>query len=399
MSTFAVTPSSAVVELPFSTETQPWAGDLGAFLRDQLALGMRNVRVTVTGSGPHRFTPVRLTPGLWLEIRVEPLATAKPPSWSPQPNTTGPALIELREGALILSNLVLRHEETSRLEHLISVDHGHLVLSRCQFIAPGSSAEFPGNLIAFTAASTQHYPNEPGRSLFSPSADRPVCRIHESVLITGGTALKAELGRGLVALTQCAIAAGTSAVELLPSAVSRQRFEADLILDRCTMASERSVIRLGPWTGKAPGPDRPWLITSQSCAFLAAYDRKSRETVLLRADADAIARGTVSWQAKDDAVDVDFFIAAADAPLPSNRPRDLQNQWMDYWGKPHISGRMTGPRGGSAPLIRLWERLRPGRVEPFDLILNPDRGMLNVGADLGWIGPKPRTARAPRARG
>jgi eukaryotic-like serine/threonine-protein kinase len=235
--------------------------------------------------------------------------------------------------------------------------------------------------------------------LFSSPVDRPVCRMHESVLITGGTALKAELGRGLLALTQCAVAAGANAIELLPSRVSRQRFEADLVLDRCTMASERSVIRLGPWPGLAPGPDRPWLITSQSCAFVAAYDRKSKETVLLRADADALARGTISWQARDDAVDVDFFIAATDAPLPTNPRRDLQLQWMRFWGEPHMAGHMTGPRGGSAPSVRLWERLRPGRVEPFDLILNPDRGILNVGADLGWIGPKPRTVRPVRARG
>ena len=90
----------------------------------------------------------------------------------------------------------------------------------------------------------------------------------ESVLISGGTALRVELGRGFVALTQCAIAAGTSAVELLPSRVSRQRFEADLVMDHCTMTSEHSIIRLGPWPGLPPGPDRPWLITSQNCAFL-----------------------------------------------------------------------------------------------------------------------------------
>ena len=95
VSTFAVTPSSDVSELTFSTESLPWSGDLGAFLRDQLTPGMRNVRVTVSGSGPHRFTPIRLPQGLWLEIRVEPLAAAEPPSWSPQPDSTGPALIEL----------------------------------------------------------------------------------------------------------------------------------------------------------------------------------------------------------------------------------------------------------------------------------------------------------------
>ncbi|HEX3448343.1 MAG TPA: hypothetical protein VHS97_08825, partial [Isosphaeraceae bacterium] len=254
VSTFDITPSSAVKELIFNTENRPWAGDLGAFLRDRLTPAMRNVRVTVAGSGPHRFTPVRLHQGLWLEIRVEPLVSAEPPSWSPQSDATGPALIELRGGALILSNFVLRHEETSRLEHLIHVEDAHLVLSRCQFVAPGSSADFPCDLIAFTAASTRPYPNDPNRLLFSFPVDRPVCRMDESVLITGGTALRAELGRGMIALTQCAFAAGTSAVELLPSRVSRQRFEADLVINRCTMTSERSVIRLGPWLGLPPGP-------------------------------------------------------------------------------------------------------------------------------------------------
>ncbi len=95
----------------------------------------------------------------------------------------------------------------------------------------------------------------------------------------------------MVALTECAIAAGVTGVELLPSKVSRHRFEADLVMDHCTMTSERSIVRIGPWLGLPPGPDRPWLITSRNCAFLAMYDRKTRETVLLRADADALAAG------------------------------------------------------------------------------------------------------------
>ena len=59
-SAFVVTPATAVVDLSFNTETLPWAGDLGAFLRDRITPTMKNVRVTVTGSGPHQFTPVRL---------------------------------------------------------------------------------------------------------------------------------------------------------------------------------------------------------------------------------------------------------------------------------------------------------------------------------------------------
>ncbi len=66
-----------------------------------------------------------------------------------------------------------------------------------------------------------------------------------------------------------------------------------------------------------------------------------------------------------------------------------------------MNGRMTGPRGaGSPPSVRFWDRLRPGRIEPADLVLNPDyhpdRDRLNVGADLVRLGITPRTARFVR---
>ena len=124
------------------------------------------------------------------------------------------------------------------------------------------------------------------------------------------------------------------------------------------------------------------------------YDRRARETVLLRADADALARGVVSWQASDDAIDVDFFTAVGDALPSASRPRDVHLQWIHFWGYRHMNGRITGPRGaGSPPSVRFFDKLRPGRVEPADLLLNrdyhPDRDTLNVGADLGWLGVTP----------
>jgi len=398
-------PVSDTVELTFDTEAPQWAGDLGAFLRDRLSPSVGHARVRVVGSGQHRFTPVRLARGLWLEIRVEPFAAAEPPSWSPDPNATGLAMIELEGGALVLSNFVLRHDETSRLPHLIHVEDGHLILSRCRFTAPGSTADYAGDLIVFRSVSTQPFSTDPNRPLFSSPVDLPICRLDETLLITGGTALRAELGRGLVALTQCAIAAGVTSVELLPARVRRDRFKADLVMDQCTLTSERSIIRLGPWSGVPPGPDRPWLITSRNCAFLAMFDRKTRETVLLRSDADALARGVVSWQASNDAADVDFFTAVGDGPAAQTRSRDVQQQWVHFWGYSHINGRMTGPRGtgNNAPSVQFWEKLHPGRVEPVDLILNPDyhpdRDRLDVGADLGRLGITRRTSRFGRPRG
>ncbi len=83
-----------------------WNGDLGAFLRDRVTAASRHVRVRVLGTGSHRFTPVTVPRGLTLEIQVVPQpAGADPPSWSPDPQATGAGLIELRDGALVLSNV------------------------------------------------------------------------------------------------------------------------------------------------------------------------------------------------------------------------------------------------------------------------------------------------------
>jgi len=399
----AVPPAGADnLELTFNTETLPWQGDLGAFLKDHLTEAVTHARVRVVGSGPHHFTPVRLARGLWLEIRVEPYSVAEPPSWSPEPQATGDALIELRGGALVLSNVVLRHEPSSRLHHLIHVEDGCLVLSHCRLTSPASSGEFAGDLIEFRSVTTQPRPTDPSRPFFSHSVDRPVCRLVDSLLITGGTALRAELGRGLIALSQCAVAAGRAAIELIPSKVARHRFEADLSLDHCTMTSERSIIAIGPWPGRAPGPDRPWLITSRNCAFLAMYDRPTRETVLLRADADALACGTVFWQATDDSADVDYFIATGEGLPPPHRLRDVQHQWVQFWGYTHMK-RVDGPRGpGSVPSVRFREKLRPGRVEPVELVLDPEyhpgRSQLTAGADLRRQGIALPPLRNGRAR-
>jgi serine/threonine-protein kinase len=388
--------SNTEIEFVFNTESQPWRGDLGGFLRDRLTPGLTLARVRVQGSGPHRFSPVKLPPGIRLEIRIEPVSGAEPPTWSPQEGATGTALIELQGGALVVSKLILRHEQSARLDHLIHVEDGDLVLSQCQLTAPVGSSDFTGNLIAFRSASTRPRPRNGDRPLFSIPIDRPVCRMIDCVLITGGRAVSAELGRGLVALTQCAVSAGTTAIELVPAKVARHRFEADLYLDYCTLTSERAIVRMGPWLGLAPGPDRPWLITSRNCAFLAVSGRPVRETLLLRCDGDALASGTIFWQASGDAADVDWFINVGDGP-PPNHARDVQIQWVGFWGRTHM-GRVFGPRGaGSPPSVRFRERLRAGQaVEPSHLILDPsyhpDRPELAVGADLSRQGIYPSAA-------
>jgi eukaryotic-like serine/threonine-protein kinase len=393
----APTPGGVAGEITFSTDTPPWNGDLGAFLRDGLSVRTKHTRVRVVGSGSYYFTPVVLPPGTSFEVRVETLPGTTRPTWSPRPQATGPALIKLDGGSLRLSNLVLRHDPAARLEHLIDVENGHLLLSHCELTAPAATDDFPGDLIRFRSATTAPLrENESATAIFASKVDRQVCRLIDSTLITGGCALEAELARGLVALSQCAIAAGRAAFALMPSKVARDRFAADLVLDHCTMASERAIVRMGPWPSLG-GPDRPLLISSRNCAFLATYDRRVRETVLLRSDTDSLAKGAVFWQAGGDAADVDCFIATGEGPSIVSRQRDARKDWMHFWGKSHITG-VTGPRSSAGgTTVRLFERLHPGHIEPADLVLDP-ASRHDVGADLARQGIMPPPARAGRQR-
>ena len=400
-------PAADLVELTMNTAESPWNGDLGAFMRDRLSANTKHVRIHVTGSGTHDFTPVNLPRGIQLEIRVDSatIPGAEPLSWSSVPNTRESVLIEVQGGALVLSGLVLRHDPESRLTELISAQDAHLVLSRCQLTVPPSSPGMTGGLIAFRAATTESRPSDRVHPVFDSPVDRPVCRIVNSVLISNGTALRAELGRGLIALTQSAVAGGESALELVPARVSRNRFEADLSIDRSTIVSDRTIIRLGAWPGLLPGPDRPWLISSRSCVFWTLSDRRvrDRDAVLLRADADALAGGALFWQARNDVNELDLVTAAGDTPPPPNRARDAQLQWVNLCASNHMNP-VSGPHGvNGAHIVQFLERLRLGRavrveeLVPADLILEPDhhsgRSELDVGADLTLQGIAPRSVR------
>ena len=123
--------------------------------------------------------------------------------------------------------------------------------------------------------------------------------------------------------------------------------------------------------------------------------------MLLRVDEEAMALGTVFWQGSGDAAEVDAFTAVGTEP-PSGRPRDVVFQWVNFWGGNHMLD-ITGPRTGSnLPSVRLAERLRPGRIEPSDLILDPDyhpgRAQLGVGADLSRQGIHRRAGAGGRRR-
>jgi serine/threonine-protein kinase len=381
-------------DMTMNTAEPGWAGDLGAFLRRNVRPETRHVRVRVVGTGSHRFTPVRLPEGITLEIQVEAAPGAELPSWSPDPQATGPGMIELRGGALVLSNVILRHDPASKLESLLALEDAHLILHRCQVTVLPDSGATAGDLIVFRAPTTRPMSDHPGNAVFRAPVDRPVCRMIDTVLIGHRAAIRAELGRGLVALSNCAVASDEIAVALDPSKVARRAFEADLWLDRCTLAAARSILGLGPWRGLAPGPDRPWLISSKQCAFLTLSEARTREAALLRVDAEAFAGGSLFCQSDGDAYEVDRTVAAGEGQAEPAGPREARTQWEQFWGSNHLSRPVTVPRG---PSFRLLERPRPGRLEPPDLILDPQfhpqRPQLDVGADLRILSIAPRPFR------
>ncbi len=327
-----------------------------------------------------------------LEISVDAPPSAELLSWSPDPQARGSGLLVVNGGSLVLSNVILHLEPDSQVQSLLDVNDGHLVLLRCQLTVPPGSSNVSGELIAFRATTTKPLPETPGVSPFLVPVNRPVCRLIDTILIGRRAAIRAEMARGLIALTRCAVAAEDTAIELNPVGVARVLFDDDLWLERCTVVAGRSIVRLGQWGGKRPGPDRPWLVNSRHCAFLNLSDAKAREAVLLRGDADTIAGGCLFWQADGDAYELDQVTAAGDVPAPPTRSRDLGNQWAQFWGS-NRSARISGPRVTG---FRLRERVRPGWMEPPDLILYS--APLDVGADLLSLGVTPRPARSTTPR-
>jgi len=383
-------PEGGTEELVFDADSAEWNGDLGAFLREKAVAPARRLRVRVRGAGIKRFSPVRLPDGMILAMEVEKPKGPDVP-WLvlvAETKEPGRALIELHGGALRLSEFRIQAEDDCKLESLLDVDDGFLVLQGCELTGPQPADPSPTRLISYRAATTRPWPVE--SELFTTPWDRPVCLLSECILITGGAGIRAEVGLGFVGLSNCVVAARRDVVSLAPSLVARDRFSADLRFDHCTIAAGAAVVRMAAWPGTAPGPDRPWLISSSNTAYL---DLLTRESVLLRADAEAIAQGQVFCQENNDAVEVVGFAEAGEAPLP-NRSRDIVPQWINLWGINHIRG-VTGPRlGTTSASVRFFERPRPGRIGPADLMLDrnhsPGRASLDVGAPPTLLNGRPR---------
>jgi len=379
-------------ELTFDADAPgPWGGDLGAFLRANAPPPGGTLKVHAVGSGVRPITPTRFPDGSTVEIRVDPFPPPpakpgdpeRPPlTFEPAPGATGEALLSLDGGWLAISGMRLRTSAPTALESLVRVRDGWLALKRCELAIPRAE-DRPPVLIAFDAPTTRPRPAAPADPPIADAAGRPACALEDCVLTTVGDALHAEIGMGIVSVSRSAIGARGDVFRLTPARVARARFYADLRIDRCTLAAAGAVVRVDRWPGEAPGPDRPWLVSSSDTAYVDFSERAPRESVLCRGDAESFAQGSVFWRQDRDAIETQGFAAGDDVPLP-NRNRDVGSQWVDLWGADHVRD-VTGPRAGAtAPSVRLLERSRPGPVDPLDLRLDPGhfpgRPRLDVGA-------------------
>lgn len=389
------------LHLTFGVQDAPWQGDLGLFLAEKVVPGTPQATVLVRGSGVHATSPVRLPDGLSIAILGESTEGSKlpMPTFVPKPAVAGRALFELHGGDLTIAHLGFSSEGATRPRHWVLVEDGLLALRHCRFRDPspgGPANPNVGSAIAFVARGSAPIPPRVGP--LEKATDRPTARLKNCLIWTAAEAVSAELGRGVVDLENCLVISGGPAFALLPSDVPRDRFAADLVLDRCTVAVDRTAILLGPLAGPPTGPARPWLVSTRRCAF-PRTQVAGQGGALLQVDPDAMARGTLFWQSSVDYYDVPHFLAAT-GPQPANLPSaDLKKQWTDLWGREHTKlDQGPNPRRNESILrYKDKEKPKPGKVVPAALEL--DKAFKDVGVDFKDLPGAPRADPATRPDG
>jgi eukaryotic-like serine/threonine-protein kinase len=375
------------LNLTFNVTEGPWFGDLGAYLAEKIVEGTFRVTVQVRGGGVHPMSPLRLPNGLSIGILGDSIEGSKlpMPTFIPKPGMAGRTMIELHGGDLALANLGFASDGANRPLHWIYAEDCLLALRHCRLREPGISSPTVGPLIAFVARSTTPIPERVGP--LASATDRPTARLKDCLIWTGGEAILAELGRGVVALENCLIISGGPAVSLMPQKVARDGFEADLVMDRCTIAVDRTSIHLGAWPGDSGGPSRPWLVSTKRCVF--PRTQTGPPGALLQVDPNAMARGTLFWQSFGDVYDITRFLAPTGTQPSSIPAGDLKKQWIDLWGLQHTRNDQ-GPNPRRADqLLRFKDKLKPGRVIPGSLELDGN-SQKDLGVDFKELPPAPR---------
>jgi serine/threonine-protein kinase len=377
------------LNLTFNVLDAPWSGDLGAFLAEKIVEGTLRATIQVRGSGVFAMSPIKLADGLSIGLFGDSTEGAKIPmlTFVPKPGVAGRSMIELHRGDLAIANLGFATDGTNRPLHWIYAEDSLLGLQHCRFREPGTSTPTVGPLIAFVARSAKPIAERVGP--LASATNRPTAHLKNCLIWTGGEAISAELGRGVVDLENCLIISGGPAITLLPQKVAAEKFEADLVMERCTIAVDKTSIHLGPWLGDPLGPSRPWLISTRRCVFPKTQTGQSG--ALLQVDPDAMARGTLFWQSSADIYDLNRFLAPTGTQPSTIPPADLKKQWTDLWGLQHTrTDQGPNPRRNDQLLrYKDKERPKPGKVVPGALELDA-KSFKDEGVDFALLPPSPK---------
>ena len=382
----------APIDVTFDVVAAPWNGDLGRFLSDTVKAAGCKAVIHVRGGGVHASSPVRLPDRASVAILGDSAEAQKLPmaTFTPTPDAAGRSMIEVRGGDLALGNLAFGSDGVVRPKHWVRVEDGILAIRHCKFRDLGGIDPAVGAVISFIAPGST--PIAPRAGPLKAPTDYPTARLLNCLVWTGGDAIAAEVGRGVVHLENCLIISGGPAITLLPANVPREKFEADLVLERCTVADDRVGIALGPWPGDPAGPSRPWLVSTRSCLF-PKTQREGALSAMLLVDPVAFARGVLTWHSYGDAYEVGRFLASS-VPLPATTtpPADIKRQWVELWGIHHTRGdRGPDPRR-IEHVVRYKdkERPRPGKVFPSSLELDQKvTAMKELGVDFKDLPPPP----------
>ncbi|MDX2037926.1 MAG: protein kinase [Isosphaeraceae bacterium] len=348
--------------------------DLGAFLKERTSASAGLYRVRLRGRGIQPMQPTELPRGSTLELvgptfaagsTGGPIPAREELVIVPSPGPAADALLSVRDGSIRLAGIRMDKTESRTLGALIHVDNGHVVLEGSRLTSGERSATDRSTLISFRSPSSRPRGVKEA-SPFTIAEPRPCLIVDRSVLLAARDAIVAELGTGLISITNSLVEADRGAAfTFKPGSCARGRFDVKTRIEASTIVAARTFFRIGNWPGTPPGPDLPWLIWSRGSLYHDSSPHPKREAVLFRASAETLGHDVVFWQGDSNFLDLVGFRAVSDLAGPSRRENaDLERLWTEYWGPVHVV-KTSGPasRGalkGETPPLR-FAASRDGR--------------------------------------
>jgi eukaryotic-like serine/threonine-protein kinase len=301
--------------------------DLGKHLQTVLATRKPAPRVVLYlyGAAPRPTSPIRVR-GFDLVlafVRLSPRVGPPALVASPANVRGGTALIEVEDGGLEIvgGKITLAGQKPAALPaHLLKVTGGDLRLFQCHLAGPlGPDTGAYQSLIDFQGAGDQ-------------AGDEPrTCALGDCLLESGKVLLRLRDPGIRLLLRNNVLIAGEDGLRFDFGAVPTPRLNVQCALEHNTVAVRRAVLDL-PDTPGVRAITTPVVVRAEANVFLDPFTDLPRQATLLRCHGQAIARGALLWQGKDNGYDRRLH-AYAVAAEGSDEAQPLAT-WTQLWGTP-----------------------------------------------------------------